>query len=119
MSVWPGQVPNRRERTNQYVNKENYGDKWEFQDPYSDRDSSKFSGFYVSHEIGQYLQTQENNTLSHTSETNKGVSYFHEPGMLPFSMATYPTVKFTIIGYPADFTLKSDLGSDDTIVLST
>ena len=76
---------------------------------WDNRDNGQWSSFMVTHEAGRFLQPKDaNNTWKSTSTSN-----------LAYAIATYPTVKFNIIGYPSSFNMSTSLGSNSTITLGS
>lgn len=76
---------------------------------WGNRDNDQWSSFMVTHEAGRFLQsTGGTNTWSDTYKQN-----------MAYSIATYPTVKFNIIGYPSSFSMNTTLGSDNNITLGS
>ena len=71
----------------------------------TDRDRECFSAFHVTHDLLTY-----NNGETHGNE-NTGSNF------APSLHCTYPSVQFTVIGYPTTFSPAVGLGQSNTVVL--
>lgn len=72
------------------------------------RDYTRFPGFTVMHQAAHYK-----------SERVKTYSTKAEEQFTPQAFATYPSVSFSVIGYPGDLTYATNLGQDNTLILGS